>query len=186
MSDSLIIYISDDCGSTWQRVFGAGEKGQGTFATVPKTTTFFSPAGADEWCGGTWGSKCYTIDLSAWANKPNIKLAFESYNKIGNNLYIDNIKVTPSVGTTILTTALPRINLFPNPSRGFVTLSTRDIHGDILVVFYNQLGSQVYTIAMNADQVQNKTIDLSALPKGVYSVKITGNGLQEQQKIVLQ
>ena len=37
LTDSLIVYVSPDCGESWDRVFAAGEDGNGSFATRPIT-----------------------------------------------------------------------------------------------------------------------------------------------------
>ena len=102
-SDSLIIYISTDCGNTWNRVSAKGENGTGTFATAPNTSylssTNFVPASSANWCGGGVGPACSNINLSAYAGMKNVKIKFESYNNSGNNLYIDNVNIS---GTFLL------------------------------------------------------------------------------------
>ena len=97
-SDSLIVYISTNCGTTWTRILTKGENGSGTFATAPGTsylsTSSFNPTSAANWCGGGIGAACSNINLSSYAGMNNIKIKFESYNNSGNNLYIDNIDIT--------------------------------------------------------------------------------------------
>ncbi len=94
-TDSLIIYVSTNCGSTWQRVFAAGENSTGSFATAATNTNAFNPASAAEWCMGTVGSSCFGIDLTAFAGN-NVLVKFEGFNSgtVGNNLYLDNINIT--------------------------------------------------------------------------------------------
>jgi len=94
-SDSLIVYVSTNCGATFTRIFERGESGQGTFATATTSNQGFTPANANEWCMGTVGSDCYTIDLTQFVNQ-NVLIKFEGFNSgtIGNNLYIDNINIT--------------------------------------------------------------------------------------------
>ena len=93
--DSLIIYITSDCGASWSRVFGVSENGSGNFATHPLMTDEFFPTVSDDWCGGPFGSACFTLDLSPWAGNKDIRIKFESYNYYGNDLYIDNIRIAP-------------------------------------------------------------------------------------------
>jgi hypothetical protein len=94
-TDSLIVYVSTNCGSTYQRVFARGENGTGTFATASTTTVAFTPANADEWCMGPVGSSCYSIDLTPFVGQ-QIFVKFEGFNAgtVGNNLYVDNINIT--------------------------------------------------------------------------------------------
>ena len=95
--DSLIISVSTDGGQTFPtRVFARAENGQGSFATAGTTTQNFTPANTDDWCmtGNVGVQGCFTIDLGQFDGQPNVKLKFEAYNSGGNNIYIDNIKIT--------------------------------------------------------------------------------------------
>jgi PKD repeat protein len=130
--DSLIIYITADCGNSWTRIFQASENGSGNFATHPLMTDEFFPTVTDDWCGGSFGSGCYTLDLSPWAGNKNIRLKFESYNYYGNDLYIDNIHIASdtTLGRTISgkigypkSTPLPLSNIH---------LNLKDINGTIV------------------------------------------------------
>lgn len=98
-TDSLIIYVSTDCGSNWTRVFQIAENGTGTFATQTTNESAFTPAQAQDWCfqpisTQTPGASCYNVNLSQFVGQ-NIVVMFESYNAgtLGNNLYIDNINI---------------------------------------------------------------------------------------------
>ena len=186
VSDSLIVLVSEDCGASWVRVFAAGERENGSLATVPKQSAEFIPAVADDWCGGGWGSLCNIIDLSAWANKPNIKIAFESYNRYGNNLFIDNVEIaaTPSVG--VQTIENHKIQVYPNPTSGIITIYSGQKVEDLTVSLYNTQGSLVYSHAVKATSHLSETLNLGNLQKGVYLVKITGNSTLEQQKLVIK
>lgn len=100
-TDSLVVWVSTNCGSTWQRVASYGENGTGTFATYgkPNINTYssdaaFIPASANEWCGGATGTaSCKTISLNQFVGQPSVQIKFECVNRYSNNLYIDNIVV---------------------------------------------------------------------------------------------
>jgi len=186
VSDSLFALLSDDCGATWVRVFAAGEKGAGTLATVPKQTTPFIPSVDDDWCSGGWGSLCNTLNLTQWANKSNIRIAFESYNRNGNNLFIDNIKIagTPNVG---ITPAMDKnIHIYPNPSNGMVTLFSNHPVEDLKVTLISIQGSVVYDKAIQSKSNLSEALNLSKLAKGVYLIKIKGKKTLKQEKIVIK
>jgi len=94
-TDSLIIYVSTDCGQTFPtRVFARGQSTATPFATGYTSTTEFTPADSTDWCMGTIGANCFTVDLTAFAGNPSVVLKFESYNNNQNNLYLDNINIT--------------------------------------------------------------------------------------------
>jgi PKD repeat protein len=99
-TDSLIIYVSTNCGQTFTRIFQRGENGTGTFATVTTSTSNFVPQQASDWCiAGTVGSQCYTVNLDNYAGQPNVIIKFEGYNNYGNNLYIDNVNITGTINS---------------------------------------------------------------------------------------
>ena len=99
-ADSLIIYVSTDCGATFpDRIFAKAEDGTGNFATATDTTAEFIPASQSDWCfGGGFGSACYWVDLSPYAGNQQVIVKFEGFNNFGNNLFIDNVMVS---GTTL-------------------------------------------------------------------------------------
>lgn len=93
-ADSMIIYVSTDCGNTFDRIVGYAEDGTGSFATATTNTAPFTP-GVGDWCTGTVGANCFTIDLSAYDGQSSVVVRFESFNNgiAGNNLYLDNINI---------------------------------------------------------------------------------------------
>ncbi len=114
-SDSLIVYVSTDCGATFpNKVLAHAENGSGNFATVPDSTNEFFPSVVNDWCyGGGFGSSCYWVDLSPYSGNQNVKIKFEGYNNFGNNLFLDNILVD---GNT--TTGPPVADFVANPAIG--------------------------------------------------------------------
>ena len=94
--DSLVVYLSTNGGATFpHRVFANAENGTGNFATYYITSNFFTPSSTEHWClDSSVGTDCSMIDLSAFDGQPNLRLKFEIYNDYGNNIYIDNIRVS--------------------------------------------------------------------------------------------
>jgi len=88
-TDSLIVYITDDCGATWQRLYQGGDDGTGTFATHAPQTSSFVPAVQGDWCDGPFGSPCHVIPISQYTGKNHVQIAFETYSGMSNNIYID-------------------------------------------------------------------------------------------------
>ncbi len=80
--DSLKIYISNDCGSTYNLVFN---KGGDDLKTRPAMASEFFPA------AGEWDRD--TVDLTAYVGQSNIMIKFAAVNDNGNNLYVDDIQV---------------------------------------------------------------------------------------------
>lgn len=110
--DSLIILVSVDDGETFPyRVFARAENGQGSFATAGLLTTNFVPTQTSDWClAGTVGTACLNVDLSAFDGQ-TIRLAFEALNNGGNNIYLDNIRITGNCSTPNSTPPVATFNV---------------------------------------------------------------------------
>ena len=101
-SDSLLIYVSTDNGQSYPYLlFGGAENGTGNFATNYIYNNEFTPIGLDDWCyTGSVGSGCFDVDLSQFGGMNNIKIKFVSVSDGGNNIYIDNIRLTSTCELT--------------------------------------------------------------------------------------
>ena len=99
--DSLAILVSTNCGASFEYLGSYAEDGTGSFATAYTSATEFVPAAGD-WCMGTVGSDCFTIDLNAYAGLSGVIIKFESVNNgiAGNNLFIDNINITGDLNSS--------------------------------------------------------------------------------------
>jgi subtilisin family serine protease len=189
-SDSLIIYVSTDCGHTYTRVFQAGESGTGTFATVATSTTNFIPAQASDWCHtGTVGASCFSVNLSQWAGQPLVQVKFESYNNYGNNLYIDNINIYGDVQTNEQNFYIDNetIILYPNPSfEGVVTIGfPQELQATTNIGIVNILGVKVYESQANVGD-RKHLVDVSGFAKGSYIVYLQGDDGVHALKLVIQ
>ncbi|MCD4736521.1 MAG: PKD domain-containing protein, partial [Bacteroidales bacterium] len=122
-TDSLIVYISSDCGENWIRIFEAGEDGNGSFATHESMTDPFTPQVPEDWCGAGFGPQCAYINLTQWSGMNNIQVMFETYNFYGNNLYIDEIFIENITGVQSQIYDGNNLFVFPNPSSGRFSIS---------------------------------------------------------------
>jgi len=98
-SDSLIVSISTNCGSSYTRLMYVSENGTGNFATAPDSTyrsvDAFVPSKATDWCGGGTGANCYNLNLTPYVGNYNVRIKLEQKAKNGgNNMFIDNINVS--------------------------------------------------------------------------------------------
>jgi PKD repeat protein len=180
-SDSLLIYISTDCGESWTRVVGYGDDGYGSFATHPLTNDEFVPEVQEDWCGAGYGSECHTINISQWAGQKEVKIKFGTYSFYGNPIYLDNVIVgnNPYVGVEDISSS--NVSIYPNPTSGLFHLKLKDINTSVQVIITNMTGQVVYSSLLDHREAQ---IDLSAHPAGVYLVNISGGTFNEQVKIV--
>lgn len=182
-SDTLRIYASEDCGHTWTELF---EKGGAELASksTPQTSNF-SPA-ADEWT-------TLAVDLSGYIGKDNVRIKFETQNRYGNSLYIDNVAVREpwAVSTDQELMGALRIAAQPNPFQQHLTLSIYNpgFEMDAQIVMQDITGRTVLTQTSNALVSGKSEIQLNAegLNTGVYFVKVSNaSGAQQTLKVVKQ
>lgn len=118
-SDRFKVLLSINGGTTYPiTLFDATENGTGNFATAPDSQNPFTPAVVNDWCYGTdFGADCIVIDLNDYIGQPNVRIRFQNINDNGNNLYIDNIRLTADCQTVTppvaAMTATPTIGCAP-------------------------------------------------------------------------
>ena len=177
VKDSLIVKISEDCGQTWTRIWAMGPDGTPlTFVTAAPTNNAFFPQNTGEWCGGSYGVNCYSINLENYLGKDNVKLMFESYNRNGNNLFITDITVQGEVGIADHLLDLDGLSVYPNPSNGVFTLECRQCTNSQHISIISGDGLEVFSMNIPENkQPLKQTIDLRSLAKGIYFLRLTGN-----------
>ena len=82
--DSLKIFISTDCGNSWETT-PVYDKSGILLATGPDQTSAFFPADFSDW-------RLDSIDLKAYQDR-SVKIKFQAVNDYGNNLFIDDIVI---------------------------------------------------------------------------------------------
>jgi PKD repeat protein len=183
-TDSLIVYISEDCGNSWTRVFATGEDGNGSFATHEPVADFW-PETAGDWCMSGWGASCIAINLSNWVGKDGIKIAFETYANFGNPIFIDNVTISQFVGQEEIIGTSEQIKVYPNPSSGEFSVSLAEDHQYEQLTITNHLGQVIHEqdISVNERQV---SLNLSnVLPSGIYYLKAEGAAGSITQKLII-
>ncbi len=180
VSDSLIILASDDCGETWQRLVAFGEDGSGNFATHAPTAATFFPKEADDWCGSGWGAPCNNIDLSAYAGKNNVRIAFETVSFYGNPLVIDNVVISQFVGNQEKRESL-QMSLSPNPVNETLNISQKGEAEFTQLRIYNPAG-QLQLEQKAEKNMQINTFDWSS---GIYIVVLSNQKESIRQKFVV-
>ncbi|MHC1708117.1 MAG: PKD domain-containing protein [Bacteroidales bacterium] len=165
-SDTLIVMASENCGATWTRLYTGFDDGTGTFATRPPLTSNFIPANTNDWCGNNFGSPCQTIDLSAYANKKGVKIAFETVSFISNNIYIDDVNISSS-------TAFNNIEknngllVYPNPASNRVYIESMLKINRLIIS--NLIGTTIHQSEVNDNLLD---LDISKLESGTYYLKL--------------
>lgn len=177
-NDELAVEISTDCGATWSTVYS---KSGSTLSTAPANTGQYYPTSATDW-------RTETIDLSAYDGQSSVLIKFNGNSNYGNNLYIDNLRIVDATTSSIDENEVSAtLNLFPNPSNGFVNLEyISGKQGVVSISVMNTLGATVYSANGVSNGSLNKTIDLSNLTKGIYFVNVSSNNGTTTKKLIIQ
>ena len=181
VSDSLIILVSADCGSTWQRLAAFGENGTGNFATHQPTTETFWPQTATDWCGQGWGAPCNTLDLTPWAGLDNVRIAFETVSFYGNPLLIDQVVVSQYVGQDEKPLAAGLI-VSPNPVRNNFTIQTT---GEVAFQSIHVLDASGRLMLEKKWEKLMKLETENNWPAGVYTLILQGQQQHIRHKLIV-
>ncbi len=185
-TDSLLVYISVDCGDTWTRIFSGGEDGSGNFATHEPTSYTFFPEIESDWCMDGWGAPCVSLNLSSWVGNSGVQIAFESYGSYVNPITIDNVEIMQFVGTNENITGNSNVRIYPNPTSGAFTII---IPNDVVykeIVITNQLGQDVYSHSISDNDNRVLINEASKWRSGVYFVKLIGDSNTDTKKIIIK
>lgn len=98
----------------------------------------------------------------------------------------DTFNVTINSGTAIYEISVANFELYPNPSKGFVTLNLFDMfRGEAQITIFSINGKQVF--AEEYSVFDNKLkLDVSNLSKGVYIVRFKSDTMRGQNKLVIE
>lgn len=188
LKDSLIVKISDDCGINWTPLLATGPNGSpDVFVTHAPEENAFYPGSANDWCGGSYGVGCYSLDLTPWANKKNIKIMFETFNRSGNNLFISDIQVNGPVGKPEAESGKLGFRIYPNPSNGLFTLENIHSGPSSTVSLYNSQGMIVYTADLPEHHTSlARTLNFSKFAKGIYYIRLMSEACVQVEKIIIE
>lgn len=182
ISDSLIVLISDNCGQSWTRLFADAENGNGNFGTHPMTDNFV-PQVREDWCGAGWGAPCIQLDLSAWAGKSDVLLAFETYSGYGNPMYLTDIEISTTVGVADNELNNKALKVTPNPARNTIRLQQTEEDAFQLVQIFNTSGKLM--LELKGFDARNE-INIRRLSAGIYYLKAQSGARSYQAKFVVE
>lgn len=162
-SDTLAVLASADCGNTFDTLY---VKGGGTLATAPSfTADIFIPT------AGQWRTD--SIDISNYADNPELLFAFENRGRWGQAIYVDNINIsTYNAAGLNENNNHWASNLYPNPAGDLTNLHVvGNSQGEFLLSIFNSLGQMFMqqTIILEAGE-QNILLNTSTMAEGIYQV----------------
>ena len=126
----------------------------------------------------TWHYDSTSVHLTAWVQDNTSKYIYQSITAPAVSITgIDEIANGISVG------------VYPNPMNTSATISIRLLQSEVVSVsVLNMLGETVQTIAPSQLSTGNHSIDMdaSALPAGIYFVKVSAGNASATKKIVVE
>lgn len=168
--DTLQIWITSDCGQTWNLEW---ENGGDQLATVSGGNFFsrFVPTTTSEWASDN-------IDLMDYLGSDGVKVKFVNIGNSGQSLYLDNVNITGTVDAASAMAGLRwSMRTSPNPFENDIHVTFELTQKTPLVFNLHDItGKQVYQRDMGIQSPGNGSIDLSdaaisALPSGVYLLR---------------
>lgn len=173
-NDMLQVFISDDCGANWDKIF---EDSGANLATSP-------PVGGNDWFfpkAEHW--ERHSLDISTYDGKEVIA-KFIVTSDYGNNLYIDNVLFNDAElsKVSIEENFANTFNVYPNPASEFVNIELNfDTKGKVSITIFNELGQVVMT--SESDSNETLSLDVSSLANGMYTVNVTNKNNTMQKRI---
>jgi N-acetylneuraminic acid mutarotase len=171
-TDSLAVYSSTDCGTTWTQIY---YKGGANLATAPNMTvsspTCFTPT-SSQW-------RTDNTALNSLIGQSSVMFAFENRSQWGEGIYIDNINITSATGIAPVNST-EGFTIYPNPVRmdsygasTSFTLQGESNSGKIHYGIFNVVGEEVRAgdIASGGGGFNGK-VQINDLSRGMYFIRV--------------
>jgi PKD repeat protein len=177
-SDKLVLMITNNCNSPWIPRITLTLP---ALETAPLTTASFIPADSSEW---KYASN--TIPTSYLTSGFRFKLVHTSSG--GNNVYVDDINLGPTIGVDDLNYLNNNVMVYPNPATNNATLVMNLSEARNLTVnIIDLLGKTVFTLGeKNYVEGENKIhLDLSTFASGMYQVRVGDSKIKINKQLVI-
>ena len=181
-NDQLIIYSSIDCGASWQIIT---IKSASTMSSAPATDVAFTPTGTSQW-------KNHSVTISAGlAAQTNVRFKFYFKNNGGNNVYLDDINISGTVGIDE-PKLVNNLTIFPNPATESAALSFNLVAEvkNLKITLKDVLGKEVTKI-INGQPFAAGRYSLSIdqgkkLASGLYFIEFNADNKVNVEKLVIK
>lgn len=175
LTDLLELEVSSDCGVSWENIYSK----EGVFlqtTTISTNPVEFIPT-ADDW-------REETLDLSDYISNDHLYIKFVFTNANGQNLYIDDIKLSGTTFNTSIEEFQDNISIVPNPVTDRTQVSIGESFPDFSQVQVSDMSGRILMADVLFGMGDELSIDLSIYESGVYFVQIKANNKIYGGKIV--
>jgi len=190
ITDSIVVYASTNCGSSWASISNPeklGSSGTNSVINAGYVPAEFTPGNSQ----GYWKQVVCTIPPSY--QTANTHFMIQAFTTIhGNNLFIDDINIGNAPVPTNIEhlSSVSSAELFPNPTTGDATLNLElGNAGNVVVKVYDIAGQAVINAFdgwMNSGENNIAIQGYSRLAHGVYIVNIVAGESVIQKKLLVQ
>ena len=174
--DTLYIFIQQGCnGMRDTLVMLAGNELAVSNSAFPN----FVPSNSDDWKRLEFVMNDYYAE--------DITVVFESVNRAGNHIYIDNFRIyeanNPPVG--LIEQELPIVEIYPNPTLNKFAIEIKNVqfYEPLNLTITNLLGQTIKTVLI---QNPNQTVEVNELSSGVYLIHLNINGNMTTTRLVIE
>ncbi|HEX5001644.1 MAG TPA: M43 family zinc metalloprotease [Bacteroidia bacterium] len=177
-TDNLRVFVSVSCGQLWAQRYN---KSGANLATAGLISSPFFPN------ANQWRTESVSLSSSSYWNQPNVRFKFEYTQNTGNNIFIDDINLSGTVGVNEVLEQSLDLEVYPNPAASQATVSfTITGKMDVAVDVIDMLGKTVNNIAAANLEAGDYQFELPAgLAPGIYSVRVSAGGYPVTKKIVI-
>lgn len=179
----LRVFITNDCGSIWaQRKTLKGDN-----LNDQTASSSWEPTSQDDWITVHMSN----VTSSYWVDNFRVKFQFEADN--GNNFFLDDINIyqgdeTNDPLSVEENSLINDFTVFPNPANNEANIKfSVENNQTASVELVNMVGQTVKSTVVQAQTGQNLVVmPTTELEAGVYMVRVTVNGSQQVQRLVIQ
>jgi hypothetical protein len=174
--DTLAVYISKDCGTTWERLYYKGGEDLDVTGSAIRVIGR-NIGGADQAVPPSGANTAWLheiISIPSTYKGEKVIIRFENITEMGNSLFIDSIQVREASATALVgSRPQSSLTLTPNPTSQEAYLIATQAQGALLHwTLYNTLGQALLSgEASLGTAYERVTLPTHTLPAGLYVIK---------------
>jgi len=181
IADVFEVYISNDCGQTWSSIPRVSLEGL-DLVTAGSVSIPFFPSNSSE-----WREESFTVPNTYLTDGFRMKFIFRA-GEFPNNLFIDDINMSGTVGLNEQDADFFGAMVYPNPADDNTMLTYEDRGAENLSIALTDLSGRVirnWQPRNTAPGVQRISIDTRELATGAYLITLHSDGHSRTLKLMV-
>ena len=179
-ADTLEVYISTDCGDSFQRIYKKGGADLATFSqpivnALNLNTIFGTPADSN------W--RMESIDLTPYAGSGEAIVKFSYVSALGGFINIDNVRFHNTLGVPEVSQS-SKMEVYPNPAKDWVTIDAgTEVIKDVVVM---DLAGRIVQEVGGTGSAGKVLLNTSSLVPGYYMIKSRTDKSVNTSKVLVE